>query len=316
MGVTGDSAVDLASGIRRRMSERRAEFAAADGEGECPHPAVKGLAQFVHREFLDTQQHQGIRATGNVPHPYRPARNLMLTRIAAPREYAERPLYQGVSEMHQQRVAARQEYSQAAEPLHEWLGAEGELRHGAQFAARHWAAHGVINNVAPAPKAGIDYTVEPPLFGDLELWPATRNGHCRFQGVAKRVRVEIDLCGHGVQERRFARGVVIHGERGIGFERYTSLHRVETRVQIRLHDCGVFPANQPALHGSIEYLVDRAEVLANPVRLANHMIEKTQVGIRVAGKVVHRHIPCLTVAVEAAVSLLQPGRVPGAVVVQ
>ena len=164
-------------------------------------------------------------------------------------------------------------------------------------------------------KARVHHTVESAPLRDLELRSATGDGHGRFQGIAQRVRVEIDLSGHGVQECLFARGVAIRGERGIGFERYSSSHRIETCVQIRLHGCAVFPANQPAVRGAIEYLVDRTEILPNLVRLANDVVQKAQVSVRVTGKVVHRHVPCLPVTVEAAVALLQPGRIPGAVVV-
>ena len=70
------------------------------------------------------------------------------------------------------------------------------------------------------------------------------------------------------------------------------------------------------MHGTIEDLVDGSEVLANLVRLEDHVLEKVQVRIGRAGEVMHGHVAGLPVAVDAAVALLQPRRVPGTVVVQ
>ena len=70
------------------------------------------------------------------------------------------------------------------------------------------------------------------------------------------------------------------------------------------------------MHRAVEDLVERAEILAYPVRLAYHVIEKVQIGIGRAREVMHRHVAGLPVAVDAAVALLQPRRIPGAVVVK
>ena len=70
------------------------------------------------------------------------------------------------------------------------------------------------------------------------------------------------------------------------------------------------------MHRAVENFVDGAEVLADLVRLADHVVEKAQIGIGIADEVVHRHVAGLAVAVEPAVALLQSRRIPGAVVVQ
>ena len=60
------------------------------------------------------------------------------------------------------------------------------------------------------------------------------------------------------------------------------------------------------MHRTVEDFVDGAEVLADLVRLADHVTEKAQIGIGIADEVVHRHVAGLAVAVESAVALLQP----------
>ena len=70
------------------------------------------------------------------------------------------------------------------------------------------------------------------------------------------------------------------------------------------------------MHRAVEDLVHGAEVLPDLVRLADHVTEKAQIGIGIADEVMHRHVAALSVAIEPAVALLQPGGVPGTVVVQ
>ena len=137
-----------------------------------------------------------------------------------------------------------------------------------------------------------------------------------FEGVSHCARVEIDLRGHGLDHRRLARLFLRGGKRRVGCEVGAAAAGRGAPIEIRPHGRRVLAPNQAAVHGAVEDLVERAEILAYLVRLANHVIEKVQVGIGGADEVMHGHVAGLAVAVDAAVALLQPRRIPGAVVVE
>ena len=149
-----------------------------------------------------------------------------------------------------------------------------------------------------------------------QLRPAGGSGEGGFERVTHGVGVEVDLAGHRLDCGRFAACAVVGRHRGVGVEVGGAEGGRDSPVELGLDGRRVVAPNQAAVHGAVEDLVGRAEVLANFVRLANHVLEKAQVGVGRAGEVVHRHIAGLAVAVNPAVALLEPRGVPGTVVVQ
>ena len=151
--------------------------------------------------------------------------------------------------------------------------------------------------------------MEAGLLGNSELGPAVGNGHRGLQRVAHGVLVEIDLRRQRVEQHRVAclllgRG----GRRRIGLEVRTSSGRVDAPVEVGGDGARVLAPDEAAMHRAVEDLVHGAEVLPDLVRLANHVIEKTQVGIGIADEMMHRHVAGLSVAIEPAVALLQAAR--------
>ena len=279
---------------------------------------MKRLAELVHPELLDAEEHDGGGPVRDAPGAHRPARHLAARpRIAAPGEEPERPLHHGMGEVHEEGVAAGQEHAQAPDPLDERLRAEGEARHRPLGAAGGGAAHRFVDDVAPAREIGAEHPMEAGLLGGPELRPAGAGGHCGLQRLAERAVVEIDLPGEGVEQCRLARLLLDRGaRRRIDLEDGASPGCIDPAIDIGRDRARVLASDQAAVHGTVEDLVDGTEVFPDLVRLADHMAEKAQVRIGIADEVVHRHVAGLAVAVEPAVALLKARRVPGAVIVQ
>ena len=111
-----------------------------------------------------------------------------------------------MGEVHQQRVAARQEHAQLPEPLDERLGAEGEPRHWPSVGAPvSRASYRLVDDFAPAREIGTDHAEEASLLVGTELRTAARDRHCGFERGAKRVVVEVDLPCKRVEQFRLAR---------------------------------------------------------------------------------------------------------------
>ena len=221
-----------------------------------------------------------------------------------------------MGQVHEQCIGAGKKYAQVPESIDERLGAEGEPSHGSVSPAGIGTPHRFIDDVPPTGEIGVSDPVETGFLGDPQLRPAGGNGHCGLQGVVEGGAVEIDLTGHGVERRRLARRVAVRRHGGVGIDDDAPLGGFDAAVQLGLHVDRVVAPDQSAVGCSIEHFVDGTQVLADLVRLADHVIEKAKVGVGVADEVVHRHVAGLPVAVEPAVSLLQPRGVPGTVVVQ
>ena len=274
------------------------------------------LAQLVDAELLDAEQDDGVGAGGNRARTHRPARRLVGAGIAAPREDAERPLHQGVGQMHEQRILPGTEHAQRAEPLDERLRTEGEPRHRPVSAGGRRAAHRLVDDVAPAREIGVKHAGKAGLRIGPELRAAGGNGEGGFECIAQGGGVEIDFTGHGLYHRCLARLRIRRCNRRVRCEVCAAAAARGVPIEIRPHRCRVLAPNQAAVHRAVEDLVERAEILAHPVRLAYHVIEKVQIGIGRAREVMHRHVAGLPVAVDASVALLQARRIPGAVVVK
>ena len=165
-------------------------------------------------------------------------------------------------------------------------------------------------------RSGCSSREKPASSSGRSCGRAGGNGEGGFERVAHGVGVEVDLAGHRLDRGRFAACVVVGCHRGVGVEVGGADGRHDSPVELRLDGRRVLTPNQAAVHGAVEDLVGRAEVLANLVRLANHVLEEAQVSIGRAGEVMHRHIAGLAVSVDPAVALLEPRGVPGTVVVQ
>ena len=155
-----------------------------------------------------------------------------------------------------------------------------------------------------------------PSCGRAAGWNGEGGFECIAQGVGIEIDLEIDLAGHGLYHRCLARLLIRRGNRRVRCKVGAAAAARGVPIEIRPHRRRVLAPNQAAVHGAVENLVERTEIFAYLVRLAYHVIEKVQIGIGRAREVMHRHVAGLSVAVDAAVALLQPRRIPGAVVVQ
>ena len=106
------------------------------------------------------------------------------------------------------------------------------------------------------------------------------------------------------------------GRCSVDFQGGAAATRIDPAVEVGGDRACLFALEQASMDGAVEDFVDRAEVLANLVRLADHVVQKIQVRIGITDEVMHRHVARLAVAIEPAVALLQARRIPGAVVVQ
>ena len=302
------------------MREGFAKLAAPNRQRHGTDPAVERLAELVDPDLLDAEEDDRVSPLRHVPRAYRPARHVAAApRIASPGEDAERPLDQGMGEMHEQRVVARQEHAQLPEPLDEWLGAEGEPRHRPSLGAPvSRASYRVVDDFAPAREIGSEHPVEAALLVGAELWAAAHDRHRGFERGAECVVVEVDLRRKRVQQLRLARFFLRRGGDGsrIGPEGGASSRGLDPLVEIGLDGTPILAPDEAPVRGAVEDLVDRAEVFADLVRLPDHVVEKAQIGVRIADEMVHGDVTGLAVTVEPPVALLETRRVPGAVVVQ
>ncbi len=95
-----------------------------------------------------------------------------------------------------------------------------------------------------------------------------------------------------------------------------ALLRLDVVIEVLDDRLGIFVIQEPALEGAVEDLAHGAEVLADVVDLVDDVGDEAQVGVVFAGEVEDVDVAGLAVAVEAAVALLEPGRIPGNLVVQ
>ena len=300
----------VATDTGRHVIERNANLGVPNGQGQSAYPAMKRLAQLVYGELLDAEEDDRVGAVRDTARAHRPARDLAAAaRVAAAGEDADCPLHHGMRKMHEQRVATGLEHTQAPESLDERLRAEGEARHRATAgAAWSGASHRLVDDVAPAREIRANHPVEAGLLGNPKLGPAVGNGHRGLQRIAKSAFVQIDLRGHRIERHRLACLLLggVSPRCRIDFEDRAAAGRVDPPVQIGSDGVLVLSLNQTAVHGTIEDFVGGAQVLADLVRLADHVTEKAQIGIGIADEVVHCHVASLAVAVEPAVALLQP----------
>ena len=213
------------------VRERRAEPAVPeDRKGDGPNPAVEHLAQLVHAELLDAEEDHGGGAVRDTPRAHRPARDLAAAaRITAAGEDTERPLHQGMCQMHEQRVATGLEHAQAPDSLDERLRTEGEARHrSCASTAGGGTSHRLVDDVAPAREIRAQHPMEAGLLGNPKLGPAVGDGHRGLQRIAQSAVVQIDLRGHRIERHRLARLLLGRGSRRcIGIEVRASSGRVD-----------------------------------------------------------------------------------------
>ena len=298
------------------MREGLVKLAAPNRQRHGADPAVERLAELVDPDLLDAEEDDRVDPVRDAPRANRPARHFAAApRIAAPGEHAERPLDQGMREMHEQRVAARQEHAQLPEPLDERLGAEGEPRHrpspGAPVSR---ASYRMVDDFAPSREIGAEHPVEAALLVRAELRAAAaRDRHRGFERGAERVVVDVDLRRKRVEQLRLAR-FFLRGGGGcrIGPEGGPSSRGLDPLVEIGFDGARILAPDEAPVRGPVEDLVDRAEVLADLVRLPDHVVEKAQIGIRVADEMVHGDVAGLAVAVEPPVALIEASARTGA----
>ena len=218
--------------------------------------------------------------------------------------------------MHQKRITARQEDRQATESFHERIGTEAELRHGAGPAVRRRCANGVVDHVSPAGEVWRLYPIQAPFVRCLELRTLPADGQCSVERLEQRVRVEVDFVGHRFQPGGFPRSLVHRLHRIVGIDRGLSSCFADAGIEFRLDRGRVLAANESAVGGAVEDLVQGAQILADFVGLPDDVIEELEVRDRFADEVVHGDIAALSVAIQAPVPLFQAGGIPWAVVVQ
>lgn len=105
--------------------------------------------------------------------------------------------------------------------------------------------------------------------------------------------IEVDFVGHGFKPGGFPGSPLrrLHGV--VGIDRGLAPRRVDADIEFCLDGERVLAANQAAMGGAVEDLVEGAQVLADFVGLADDVIEELEIGIRLADEVVHGDVPAL-----------------------
>ena len=184
---------------------------------------------------------------------------------------------------------------------------------GAESAVRRVDAERVVDERLPARRQWRDESHSAPIVGTLESWVAVVDSQCDFERVAHRVWRQVDLTGQLLQTGC----LLLPGASSLlPGNLCSSVCPVYAAIEALGDQIRVLQVVETALKRRIEQLAHRAEVLAHLVYLADHVGDEPQVRIVVAGEVVDEDVARLTVPVEAAVSLIEPGRVPGDLVVE
>jgi len=290
------------------VGQGRGQVTPTHGQGHRADPVVEAFAQVVDGQFLQGQQHQGLGAVGQGGAAHRPAAGRALAGEALAGEGGQGGVEEGMPQVQQGRVTPWAEDGPSPHVHHQALGVEDQARQDSADPAPLGQAQGVVHQARPRAGDGMHQLLAALLIRGGQAGQARAHAHGLLQGVAQGRRVQVQLGGERLQGLPFLLAAPLDFQAGdVG----PAPGPLQMRLQVGADGRGRSTLDQPALHGPVEDVRGRAQVLADGVDLAGHVGQEGQVVVGLGVEVEDGDVAGLAVTVQAAVALLEAGRVPG-----